>query len=90
MAKRRKYTAQFKKESIEQIGRNGMSLDEVAAMVGVHSQTLRKWARLAGEGKFEQDFVSLQEELKALRAQLHQSETERDILKKALRVFARE
>ena len=90
MAKRKKYTAQFKRESVAQIGRNGMDVKEVAQLLGIHPQTLRKWKLQQQEGELDEDFVALQEELKQLKAQLQQTETERDILKKALKVFARE
>lgn len=80
----RKYDAQFKQEAIKQI-ENGQSVSSVAQALGVSEALLYQWrqrSRNSDSGK--------PDEVAALRKQIKQLETERDILKKALTIFGRQ
>ena len=72
------YPEQFRREALELV-RQGRSIPDVAESLGVSPQTLRNWRR-QGE----------REELRELRKRVRRLEQERDILKRATALFARE
>jgi transposase-like protein len=49
-AMRRRYSAAFKAQVVQQLLREEKSLTEVAAEHGIHSNQLRQWRRVALEG----------------------------------------
>jgi transposase len=66
---------------------------EVSARLGVSSHSLYKWVKTVTPDKTEKQASELLEaksEILKLRAQLHRTEEERDILKRAARYFAKE
>jgi len=79
----RKYDAQFKEEALRQI-ENGQSVSVVAQGLGISEALLYQWRK---RGTISQPGNS--SEVEALRKQVKQLETERDILKKALTIFSR-
>ncbi len=82
----RKYDPQFKLEAIKQI-ENGRSVSSIAQALGISEALLYLWRKKAltqSSGS-----TTLSSELEALRKQVKQLETERDILKKALAIFSR-
>lgn len=86
--------AEFKQNAVRLITDQGYSFKTAAKAVGVSEQTLRTWhAKLAptpvpcGE---HATLAELQAENTRLRKQLHRTELERDILKKATAYFAKE
>ncbi len=81
--KYRKYDESFKKEVLLQI-KNGRSIKEVSASLGVGESLLYRW-KSESEGKIKDTNL----EVKALRRQLKQLEAENEILKKALSIFSR-
>lgn len=81
--RQRKYDAQFKQEALRQI-ENGQSVASVAQGLGVSEALLYQWRQRSRNNNSGQS-----DEVEALRKQIKQLETERDILKKALTIFGR-
>jgi transposase len=96
MAKpRRTYTPEFKAEAVKLITDQGYSIAEAARSLGIHETLLRSWKQalkaqadqaFPGHGKLP----AIEEELRRLRAENKRLLAERDILKKATALFARE
>jgi transposase len=82
--RQRKYDAQFKQEALRQI-ENGQSVASVAQALGVSEALLYQWRQRSRHSNSGQSG-----EVEALRKQIKQLETERDILKKALTIFGRQ
>jgi transposase len=88
-----RFTPEFKDEAVRQIIERGYSVAEVSARLGVSAHSLYKWVSAVKPDKTDQqanDLIAAKSEILRLRAQLHRTEEERDILKKAARYFARE
>ena len=94
-AKRKIYTAEFKREAVSLITNHGYSVSEAARNLGLHANMLRKWRRkleqeganaFPGNGRLSPD----QEELHRLRQENKRLRMEREILKKAALFFANE
>ncbi len=87
-----RFTPEFKEEAVRQITARGYSVAYVSARLGVSAHSLYKWVNAVKPDKTDQqasELLAAKSELLRLRAQLHRSEEERDILKKAARYFAR-
>jgi transposase len=84
-ATRRKYTPAFKAECVRQVAAGARQTD-VARAQGISPALLGRWQRQA----LEQAVPSSAEraEIKRLRAELKRVEIARDILKKAVTIFA--
>ncbi len=82
----RKYDPQFRQEAIKQV-ENGRSVSSVAQALGISEALLYQWRKKALAQSTNGTPVG--SELEALRKQVKQLETERDILKKALAIFSR-
>ncbi len=96
MAKRRRtYTPEFKAEAVKLVTEQGYSIAEAARSLGVHETLLRSWKQ-AVQAQGDQAFPGhsspppFEAELRRLRAENQRLRTERDILKKATALFARE
>ena len=93
--KRRTYTPEFKAEAVKLVTGQGYSIAEAARSLGIHETLLRSW-KLAVEAQGDQAFPGhgnlppFEEELRRLRAENKRLTAERDILKKATALFARE
>lgn len=93
---RRQFTAEFKAEAVRQALLPGVSKAQVAQDLGIHSNMLRKWIRLArGEVnprliKATESATELARENQRLQKELARVKMERDILKKATAYFAKE
>ena len=94
-AKRKIYTAEFKREAVSLITHHGYGVSEAARNLGIHATMLRKWKRaleqqgaqaFSGNGRLS----PAQEELYRLRQENKRLRMERDILKKAALFFANE
>ncbi len=86
------YPEQFRREAVELV-RQGRSIADVARSLGVSQQSLRTWANRdqADLGQRPEQLTSVErEELKELRRRVRRLEQERDILKRATALFARE
>jgi transposase len=92
---RRTFTSEFKREAVELIRKQGLSVVEAARRLDVHANLLRKWQSQAAEqgaqafpGKGHQ--TALEEENRRLRDENARLRMEREILKKATAFFAKE
>ena len=88
-----RFTPEFKEEAVRQIVDRGYSVAEVSSRLGVSSHSLYQWVKAVTPNKTEKqaaELIDAKSEILKLRAQLHRTEEERDILKKAARYFARE
>lgn len=82
----RYYDAEFKKSALKMVA-HGRSVHSVAESLGIKPGILYSWRSKDRAEKPESE-KEKDEELKALRKQLKQTEEERDILKKALSIFS--
>lgn len=92
---RRTFTREFKIAAVKLITEKGRSVSEAAKSLGIGTELLRKWkATLEAEG--QQAFpghgqlAPAEDELRRLRAEVARLKAERDILKKATALFAKE
>jgi len=94
MSRRSKHhTEEFKAEAVELVEASGKSVAEIAEELGINARTLYHWVEahkpqeVSGKGESEGDLAA---ENKRLRRELEIMRQERDILKKAMGVFAKE
>ena len=94
-AKRRVYTAEFKREAIELSKSSGKARAEIERDLGLSDGLLRHWILQAeaegasafpGQGRLKPD----EEELRQLRRENEILRQERDILKKVVAIFSQE
>ena len=86
------YPEQFRREAVELV-RQGRAIPDVAEGVGVSAQSLRNWVKQHQHDRRERDdglTSAEREELRELRKRVKRLEQERDILKRATALFARE
>lgn len=87
------YPEQFRREALELV-RQGRSIPDVAESLGITAQSLRNWKRQDERDRGASDDGGLasaeREELRRLRRENKRLEQERDILKRATALFARE
>lgn len=89
----RKHTLEFKKQAVEMVTQQGVSIAEAARRLGIHENQLRRWRkkfRDEGMPASPAQPTSLEAELIRLRAENERLKMERDILKKATAFFAKE
>ncbi len=86
------YPEEFRREAVELV-RQGCSIPDVAESLGMSGQSLRNWVRQEQLDRRERDdglTSAEREELRELRKRVRRLEQERDILKRATALFARE
>lgn len=89
--KRRKFTPEFKNESVKLVVEQGLSVGQASRDLGIGESTLSKWVvdhRQSNQGTPELT-ISEREELKQLRRDNHILKMERDVLKKATAIFSK-
>ncbi len=92
MATRKRYSREFKIETVKLVTERGMSRSQVARDMGIDVQTVRKWVKhLASEGQhaFPGQGHPRADEMVRRRRENDRLRQERDILKKALGSFSR-
>src|SRR5580700_1273816 len=99
MAKsRRSYTREFKIEAVKLVTQQELSFAEAARSLGIHENQLRTWKQaLEKESQDDQQAFpghgnrpALEQEIHRLKAENKRLLMEREILKKATALFARE
>jgi len=92
--KRRRFTPEFKAETVRLVQEGDKSIGEVAREMDLTESALRGWVKQAqvdaGGGSDGELTTGEREELRRLRRELRQVKMEREILKKATAFFAKE
>ena len=87
---RRRFSKEFKRESVALFRSSGKGITAVARELGVRPHVLRRWEeKVAREEKTGPELVE-QEEVRRLRRENDRLRMEMEILKKAMAFFARE
>ena len=89
----KRYSAEFKRESILRASEEGNTDTAVCAELGISTRQFRRWRdelQLLGDEAFPGQGRTRDEELTALKRELGQVSKERDFLREAARFFARE
>jgi transposase len=93
--RRRKFSREFKVESVKLVRERGVSVAQAARDLDLHENLLRKWVKefgsdpahaFPGLGQMKPE----QQEIERLRREVAKLRAERDILKKAAAFFAKE
>ena len=92
--KRRRFSAEYKAETVRLVNRSDKSIGQMALELGIGETALRRWVEQAeveaGRGPEEALKRSEREELVELRRENRRLRLEREILKKATAFFAKE
>lgn len=92
--KRRRFSAEYKAETVRLVERSGKSIGQIALELGIGETALRRWVEQAeveaGRGPEAALKRSEREELVELRRENRRLRLEREILKKATAFFAKE
>lgn len=91
MAKRKKYTKEFKEEAIKLVTEQGYTQSAAARNLGIKGNNLNRWIQDSkGLADKKPAKTAENEELIRLKKENHQLRLEREILKKAAAFFAKE
>ena len=94
MARRKRYSAEFKRQALRRASEPGMTDALVCEELGVSTRQLRRWREAIQEHGDENAFPghgkARDQELAKLRRELKRVTEERDFLKDAARYFAKE
>lgn len=92
--KRRKFTDEFKKDTVRLIRESGKTVAEIARDLDLSESAVRNWLNRAeideGQGGQGELTTAERQELQRLRRENRQLQMEREILKKAAAFFAKE
>ena len=93
MTKRRKYSAEFKREAIALTQQPGVSCRQIALEIGINPNLLSRWKReaeQAADKAFNGSGTPRDAELARLKRELARVKKERDFLREAATFFAKE
>lgn len=93
MAKRRSFSKEFKHEAVQMATGANLSITQVAADLGLHTNVLSRWCReqkREGPKAFRGQGIPRDEEVAKLKRELARVKRERDFLKDAAVFFARD
>jgi transposase len=93
MTRRRRYSAEFKREALRRANADGVTDTLVAEELGFSTRQLRRWrdeAKRDGDKAFPGQGNAKDKELMLLKRKLAKVEQERDFLKEAAAYFAKE
>ena len=93
MAKRRIFSNEFKHEAVQMATGANLSITQVAADLGLHTNVLSRWCReleAGGAETFRGQGIPRDEEIAKLKRELARVKRERDFLKGAAVFFARD
>ena len=92
---RRTFTREFKIAAVKLVTEKGRSFSEAARSLGIATELLRRW-KIAFHTEGQEAFPGhgnlppAEDELRRLKAEVARLKVERDILKKATAIFAKE
>jgi len=93
MGRRKRYSAEFKREALKRANEPGVTDVLVAEELGISARQLRRWrdsVKRDGDTAFPGQGKSRDEEMTRLKRKLAKVEQERDFLKEAAAYFAKE
>jgi len=93
MTRRKRYSAEFKREALRRANEEGVTDVLVAEELGINARQLRRWreaVKREGEKAFPGQGKARDQELMRLKRKLAKVEQERDFLKEAAAYFAKE
>ena len=93
MTRRKRYSAEFKREALRRANEEGVTDVLVAEELGINARQLRRWRNAVeqeGEHAFPGVGIARDKEMMLLKRKLAKVEQERDFLKDAAAYFARE
>lgn len=91
MAKRKKYTKEFKEEAAKLVIEQGYSQEQASRNLDIPSKNLSRWIQeVKGLKPKSKIMASGDAEIVQLKKEIHQLKLEREILKKAAAFFAKE
>ena len=94
MARRKRYSAEFKRQALQRANEPGVSDALVCEELGFSTRQLRRWREAVDKHGDDDAFPgqgkSRDEELTRLRRKLKKTEQELDFLREAARYFAKE
>ncbi len=93
MGTRRRFSKEFKHEAVQMATGANLSITQVAADLGLHTNVLSRWCReqqQAGAKAFSGQGIPRDEEVAKLKRELARVKRERDFLKDAAVFFARD
>ncbi len=94
MARRKRYSEEFKRQALRPADEPGVSDALVCEELGINTRQLRRWRDALNEHGAEKAFPghgkSRDEELTRVKRELTKVKQERDFLKEAARYFAKE
>jgi len=94
MARRKRYSAEFKRQALRRANEPGMTDTLVCEEIGVTTRQLRRWRDAVQEhgeaDAFPGHGKARDEEVARLKRELKKTTEERDFLREAARYFARE
>ena len=89
--KRRSYTEDFKRDAVALVTEQGYRVSEAARSLDIGENLVRRWRQQFKEEDLATGLdANEHEELRRLRKENHQLRIEKEILKKASQLFARE
>lgn len=88
---RKRFTPEFKGEAVSLVIKQGLTVKQAAADLGIGKSSLDKWLQRYRERQKDPNILSESElvELKRLRKEIRLLKMERDLLKKTAVYFAR-
>jgi len=93
MTRRKRYSAEFKREALKRANEEGVTDTLVAEELGFSARQLRRWrdeAKKDGDNAFPGHGNARDKEMMLLQRELAKIEQERDFLKEAAAYFAKE
>jgi len=93
VAKRRKFSEEYKREAIQLASQPGVTMSQVGRELGINASLLGRWCRdftANGSAAFPGQGKPRDEEMASLKRELARVKKERDFLKEAAAFFARE
>ena len=93
MARRRKFSDEFKREAVRLATQSGVTKSQVGRELGINANLLSRWCRdlsANGSAAFPGQGKPRDEEMASLKRELSRVKKERDFLHEAATFFARE